>query len=102
VFLADQAIQSGPISPSLVIPAVAKHCEGTFDGFTKQHAIKRLIWFEQHSTMEHAIVREKRIEKWLPRWKMELIERDNLGWRDLAEDLGFAPLEPTGSPLWRG
>jgi len=32
----------------------------------------------------------------------DLIERDNLGWHDLAEDLGFAPLEPTGSPLSRG
>ncbi len=52
--------------------------------------------------MEHAIVREKRIRKWLRRWKLELIEKDNLGWRDLAEDLGFAPLEPTGSPLSRG
>ena len=52
--------------------------------------------------MEHAIVREKRIKKWRRRWKMELTERDNLGWRDLAENLEFAPLEPTGSPLSRG
>jgi putative endonuclease len=52
--------------------------------------------------MDHAITREKRIKKWLRVWKLELIERDNLGWRDLAEDLGFAPLEPTGSPLPRG
>ena len=48
--------------------------------------------------MEDAIVREKLGKKWLGRWKMELIERDNLGWRDLAEELGFASLEPTGSP----
>ena len=52
--------------------------------------------------MEQAIIREKQIKKWLRRWKMELIERDNLGWRDLAQDFGFAPLEPTGSPLSRG
>ena len=51
--------------------------------------------------MEHAIVREKRIKKWLRVWKLELIERDNLGWRDLAEDLGFPPLEPTRFPLSR-
>ena len=61
-----------------------------------------LVWFEQHSTMEQAILREKRIKKWLRVWKIELIERDNLGWRDLAEDLGFPPLEQTGSPLSRG
>jgi putative endonuclease len=41
--------------------------------------------------MEQAIVREKRIKKWLRRWKIEMIERDNLAWRDLAEDLGFPP-----------
>ena len=52
--------------------------------------------------MEQAILREKRIKKWLRVWKLELIEKDNLAWRDLAEDLGFAPLEPTGSPRSRG
>ena len=52
--------------------------------------------------MEHAILREKRLKKWNRVWKLELIECDNLGWRDLAEDLGFAPLEPTGSPRPRG
>jgi hypothetical protein len=51
--------------------------------------------------MEQAILREKRIKKWLRVWKIELIERDNLGWRDLAEDLGFAPLDRLG-PRFRG
>jgi putative endonuclease len=78
---------------------VWQHREGLISGFTQRHAIKRLVWFEQHATMEHAIFRENRIKKWLRRWKMELIERDNLSWRDLAEDFGFPPLEPTGSPL---
>ena len=81
---------------------IHQHREGLIPGFAKEHGIKRLVWFEQHSTMEQAILREKRIKKWLRRGKIELIERDNLGWRDLAEDLGFAPLEPTGSPLSRG
>ena len=81
---------------------VRKHREGLIPGFTKQHGIKMLVWFEQHSTMEHAIIREKRIKKWLRVWKIELIEKDNLFWRDLAEDFGFPPLEPTGSPLSRG
>ena len=34
--------------------------------------------------MEQAILREKRIKKWYRVWKIELIEKDNLGWRDLA------------------
>ena len=85
-----------------LIQRVHEHREGTLPGFTSKHGVKRLVWFEQHSTMDHAITREKRIKKWFRVWKLELIERDNLGWRDLAEDLGFPPLEPTGSPLSRG
>jgi putative endonuclease len=85
-----------------LIQRVHQHREGILRGFTRRHGVKRLVWFEQHSTMEHAIAREKQIKKWLRVWKLELIERDNLGWRDLAEDFGFEPLEPTGSPLSRG
>ena len=83
-----------------LLARVYQHREGVVPGFTSKHDVKRLVWFEQHSTMEHAITREKRIKKWLRVWKLELIERDNLGWRDLAEDFGFEPLEP--SPLSRG
>lgn len=86
---------------SNLIQRIHQHREGPIPGFTREYGVRRLVWFEQHATMEHAIVREKRIKKWLRRWKIELIERDNLGWRDLAEELGFAPLEPTGSPLSR-
>ncbi len=85
-----------------LIGRVYQHREGVLPGFTRQYGGKRFVWFEQHSTMEHAIKREKQIKKWLRVWKLELIEREDLGWRDLAEDLGFAPLEPTGSPLSRG
>ena len=85
-----------------LIQRVHEHREGVVPGFTSKHGVKRLVWFEQHSTMDHAITREKRIKKWFRVWKLELIERDNLGWRDLAEDLGFPPLEPTGFPLSRG
>ena len=85
-----------------LIGRVYQHREGGMPGFTMKHSVKRLVWFEQHGTMEQAILREKQLKKWLRVWKLELIERDNLGWRDLAEDLGFPPLEPTGSPLSRG
>lgn len=87
---------------SNLIQRIHEHREGVMPGFTRDHGVTRLVWFEQHSTMEHAIIREKRIKKWLRVWKLELIERDNLGWRDLAVDLGFPPLEPTGSPRSRG
>jgi len=86
---------------SNLMQRIHQHRDGAVPGFTRDHGVKRLVWFEQHSTMDHAITREKRIKKWLRVWKLELIERDNLDWRDLAEDFGFPPLEPTGFPLSR-
>jgi putative endonuclease len=82
---------------SNLLQRVAQHREGLIGGFTKKHGIKRLVWFEVHETMESAIIREKRVKNWNRQWRIELIEKDNLVWRDLAEDFGFAPLEPTGA-----
>jgi putative endonuclease len=84
-----------------IVQRMHQHREGLIPGFARDHGCKLLVWYELHSTMEHAIVREKGVKKWLRVWKLELIEKDNLGWRDLAPDLGFAPLEPTGFPRSR-
>ncbi len=69
-----------------------QHRESVMRGFTKRHGIKRLVWFEQHGTMETAILREKQIKKWNRQWKIELFIESNPDWRDLAVDLGFDPL----------
>jgi len=75
-----------------LIGRIYQHREGVTPGFTSKHGVKRLVWFEQHATMDHAITREKQIKKWLRVWKLELIEEGNPRWRDLAEDFGFEPL----------
>jgi putative endonuclease len=46
-----------------------------------------LVWYEQHDTREAALRRERQIKKWNRAWKLELIERMNLAWRDLYDDL---------------
>ncbi len=71
---------------------VSQHRMGLFEGHAKRHGIKILVWFEQHATMESAIMREKQFKNWKRVWKLEMIEKDNPLWRDLAEDLGFDPL----------
>jgi len=76
-----------------LIQRIHQHREGLVPGFTSKHGVKRLVWFEQHSTMDHAITREKRIKKWNRAWKLRLIEEGNPRWRDLAEDLGFKVLD---------
>ena len=77
---------------SELLQRIAQHCDGTFQGFSNRYGVRMLVWFEQHSTMEQAILREKRIKKWRRAWKTELIDAGNPKWRDLAEDFGFEPL----------
>ena len=71
---------------------IYQHRIGAVPGFTREYDVKLLVWFEQHATMESAILREKRIKKWNRAWKLKLIEATNPGWRDLAADLGLEPL----------
>lgn len=77
---------------SNLIQRVYQHREGMFEGYTKDYEIKRLVWFERHETIDAAILREKRIKRWLRPWKYELINMMNPTWRDLAEDFGMEPL----------
>jgi putative endonuclease len=86
---------------SELVSRVAKHRSGQIRGFTAKYGVKMLVWFEMHATMDSAITREKRIKKWNRAWKLQLIEAENAGWRDLAEDLGFEPLEKAGFPRSR-
>lgn len=55
--------------------------------FTRKYDCKLLVWFEQHEHMHVAIHREKQIKRWLRKWKLELIEKENPTWRDLYKDL---------------
>ncbi len=66
-----------------------QHREEIMEGFSKEHGIKRLVWFEAYDTMDVAITREKQIKKWKRQWKIDLIEKENPDWRDLAVDFGF-------------
>ena len=70
-----------------------QHRTNQVPGFTSDYGVHLLVWFEQHATMEEAILREKRIKKWNRAWKIELIEASNPEWRDLAESLGLPPLD---------
>ena len=62
-------------------------------GFTSRYGVNRLVWYEMADTMEAAITREKQLNKWNRDWKLNLIERHNPAWIDLAIGLGFAPAE---------
>ena len=59
---------------------VRKHKEGTFKGFTDRYEVYRLVYFEEHSDVRDAIVREKQLKKWQRAWKLRLIEEQNPDW----------------------
>jgi putative endonuclease len=66
---------------------VYQHREGTFGGYSAHRHTIRLVWHEQHGTMEYAIRREKQLKSWNRAWKINLIEEKNPGWKDLYDGL---------------
>jgi putative endonuclease len=64
---------------------VWEHKTGIIPGFTGRYGVRTLVHAEFHTTMEDAILREKRLKKWNRAWKIELIESGNPQWRDLYE-----------------
>jgi len=70
-----------------LIKRVWQHRDGTVDGFTKAYDVHDLVYFELHSSMKQAIVREKQMKKWNRSWKVELIEKSNPHWRDLYPEI---------------
>ncbi|MCU0905160.1 MAG: GIY-YIG nuclease family protein [Tabrizicola sp.] len=75
-----------------LVRRVHEHREGRAECFTSKYGVSRLVWFEQHSDISEAILREKRIKNWNRAWKLALIEKENPEWRDLAVDLGLEPI----------
>jgi putative endonuclease len=80
---------------------VCEHRESRAESFTRHYGVTRLVWFETHSYIKEAILREKRIKGWNRAWKISLIEATNPAWRDLAEDMGLERL-PSVIPAQAG
>ena len=64
-----------------------QHREGVVPGFTKRSGCKLLVWYEQHATMEAALLREKQVKGGSRKKKLALIEGMNPAWHDLYEDI---------------
>jgi putative endonuclease len=62
-----------------------QHRNGQGSLFAKKYSVSRLVYVERYELAEEAISREKQLKRWKRDWKIELIERDNLEWRDLSD-----------------
>ena len=65
----------------------SEHRTGALKGFTAEHGVKILVWYEVHPSIVEAIAREKRIKRWRRAWNLVLIEAMNPQWLDLYETL---------------
>ena len=72
-----------------IVRRLYQHREGLVPGFTKRDGITKLVHAEPFESISYAIQREKTLKKWPRKWKLDLVERDNPQWRDLADE-----------PLW--
>lgn len=70
-----------------------EHRQGGIGGFTRDHGLRYLAWYEHHDAFETAMRREKRLKKWERRWKLDLIEQLNPDWRDLSHWIAGTELE---------
>ena len=66
-----------------LIRRVYEHKSKIIKGFTREHSVIRLVWYETHDDVTTAIEREKKLKKWRREWKINLIEQDNPHWDDL-------------------
>jgi putative endonuclease len=75
-----------------LIRRVWQHKHGEIPGFTSKYGCYRLVWFAEFETRADAKDCEARMKAWRRAWKIESIEKENPGWRDLWDD--FFPLGP--------
>jgi len=57
------------------------------DSFTVKYNTRRLVYYESYRYIEDAVKREKQLKKWNREWKIKIIEKENLCWRDLFFDM---------------
>lgn len=71
-----------------------EHKNGLTPGFTSKYGVKLLMHYEETSDISAAITREKQLKRLGRQAKLQLIEKMNPDWRDLAEN--WIPLMRSG------
>ena len=70
-----------------LVKRVWQHKNDVAEGFSNEHGVPNLVYYELHEEMEAAILREKQLKKWNRAWKLRLIEGKNPDWDDLYESI---------------
>ena len=67
-----------------LVRRVYQHRHHLLPGFTSKYGVSRLVWYVQSDDITAAIALEKKIKNRGRRWKIDLIEKANPDWKDLA------------------
>ena len=63
---------------------IIEHKEKKYpNSFSSKYQCNKLVYYEFFTSIEEAIMREKRLKKWNRQWEIELIENLNPEWEDL-------------------
>ena len=68
-----------------LIRRIYEHKNKLVEGFSKKYSLDKLVYYEQYSTIEDAILREKQIKGGSRKKKLDLINNFNKEWKDLYE-----------------
>ena len=64
-----------------------QHKNKVSQGFSNKYDLDRLVYYEIHTDIKDAILREKQVKKWRRQWKLNLINEQNPNWIDLWESI---------------
>ncbi len=63
---------------------IYQHIQWTCGWFSKRYNVKKLIWYAECITIKEAIEYEKILKWWMRKKKIDLIEKDNPGWKEIV------------------
>lgn len=72
---------------SNLVKRIYEHKNSVVPGFTNDHDVKKLVYYDILETASAAIAREKQLKYWQRQWKIDLIEIKNPNWDDLYEQI---------------
>ena len=65
---------------------VREHKSEQISGFTQKYHVRKLVYFEEYSSITDAIAREKQLKKWTRQKKNLLVESKNPEWKEIVFD----------------
>lgn len=66
-----------------LVQRIYQHKSSVVDSFTSKYKLNNLVYYEVHENLHSAIIREKSMKRWLRKWKIAIIEKNNKNWQDL-------------------